>query len=58
MLFIAASATINSSDVDALVSEIMAREPLVTRSKSGQVKGLVESRWTTVLHNVLNICNS
>ena len=34
-----------SSDVDALVAEIMAKEPLVTRSKAGQVKGLIESEF-------------
>ena len=32
-----------SSDVDALVGEIMAKEPLVTRSKADQVKSLIES---------------
>ena len=35
-----------SSDVDALVAEIMAKEPLVTRSKAGQVKGLIESEFS------------
>ena len=38
-----------SSDVDALVAEIMAKEPLVTRSKAGQVKGLIESEFADTL---------
>ena len=37
-----------SSDVDALVAEIMAKEPLVTRSKADQVKGLIESEFNKI----------
>ena len=32
--------------MDALVAEIMAKEPLVTRSKADQVKGLIESEFS------------
>lgn len=42
-----------SSDVDALVAEIMAKEPLVTRSKAGQVKGLIESEFSMYTVNTV-----
>ena len=45
-----------SSDVDALVAEIMAKEPLVTRSKAGQVKGLIESEFADTLEQLRPCC--